>query len=120
VLKLSSRQFETLQRSLAGRFRAQLEDLVFTLRPELREKVTPPLLEHFFEVVLAQSGELGFTTEFEHAVFVAAVLLQGRDFHLNPQHVLHQVVNRPATEPRLRAVQLLYELERMGGKPHAA
>ena len=114
MLKISAGQIQKLDSSLGERFYARLEKLAHQLRPDLQGRATPEVLRRFIDFVKSQAEGLGFSTEFEHAVFFAAVLLQGRDFHLNPEHPLQPVVQRSGVEPHLRANQLLYELERLG------
>jgi hypothetical protein len=114
MLKISAVQQRKLDQIVGERVYAKFDALAFELRPDLRTRVTPEVLRRFIDAVREQASGLGFSTEFEQAVFFSAVLLQGRDFHLNPQHPLHEVVHRPDVEPRLRANQLLYELERLG------
>lgn len=115
MLKISTAQLHHLDRSFGDRIYTKLEELAHTLRPDLQTRTTPDVLRQFIDVVREQAGGVGFHTEYEQAVFFSAILLQGRDFHLNPQHPLHEVVHRPEVESRLRANQLLYELERLGG-----
>lgn len=120
MLNLSPNQLSRLEDSLGGRFRARLEQLTLQLRPDLEGKVTPEVLSQFVDVAMQQARTLDFHTEFEQAAFLAGTLLQGRDFHLDPRHPLYVVVNRAGIEPRLRASQLLYELERIDAARRAS
>jgi hypothetical protein len=121
-LALSPQQFRRIQTHTGDAFTARLCALADQLRPDLVARATPALLREFAQAMTRRAHEHHFETEFEVATFFAACLLLGKDWADDTRQPLREVLLRTQVEPHLRAVQLLYELERLPppGSPTAA
>jgi hypothetical protein len=122
ALSLSPLQFKRLQAHTGHAFTERLCTLAAQLRPDLVARATPALLREFAQAMTQRAHEHRFSTEFEVATFFAACLLLGKDWADDTRQPLREVLLRTQVEPHLRAVQLLYELERLPppGSPTAA
>ena len=110
-------QLTSLNQQASTAFIARLADLIRQLRPDAVGSSTPQNIDRFANSILAHAQSMGFCTEFEVAVVCAATLLQGSGWLADSAHPLQEIATRSGTASRLRATQLLFELERLTNPP---
>lgn len=113
MLTISVQQLASLDQQAGTDFIARLADLIRQLRPDAAGSSTPQNIDRFANAILTRARSMGFSTEFEVAVVCATTLLQGSGWLADSAHPLQEIATRSDTAPRLRATQLLFELERL-------